>query len=451
MAKTTKIYYCQNCGTRHTQWMGQCPVCKQWNTIVEEVVSRDEVRRGKTSATPKIRMIPLEQVDTGAGYRISTSDAELDNVLGGGLVPGSVVLLGGEPGIGKSTLLLQAAMGMAGQVVYVSGEESPAQIKMRAKRLGFGGNDRDIWLLPETNTQKIFHALEGHTPQCVIVDSIQTLHTDYIDSSPGSVSQIRETAAEWIRYAKETGIPVFLIGHITKEGVIAGPKVLEHMVDTVLQFEGDRYHRFRILRALKNRFGNTREIGLYEMTSSGLRAVTNPSGVLLTGGIESQPGTAIGMVSEGVRSFAVETQALVSPSVYGTPQRSVTGYDLKRLHMILAVLEKRTGLRLSQKDVFLNVTGGLRILDTSLDLAVAAALISSYDDKEWPPQVAFTGEIGLTGEIRPVAQVEHKLAEAAKLGIRTVYISAYQKPEFVPPEMEVVRLKKISQLYGLLS
>ncbi len=449
MAKSGKIYYCQNCGTRHTQWMGQCPVCKQWNTIVEEVVSRRDVKKGAAAPAPKrVRTLRLTDIDGQSGRRLTTSDGELDTVLGGGLVPGSVTLLGGEPGIGKSTLLLQAALRMPYKVLYVSGEESPAQIKMRARRLGMDENNR-VLILPETHMQTILPEAQREQPQVIVVDSIQTLHTDYVDSSPGSVSQIRETAAEWIRYAKETGTPVLLIGHITKEGVIAGPKVLEHMVDTVLQFEGDRYHRFRILRALKNRYGNTREIGLYEMTAKGLEPVQNPSGII-PGTHGEASGTALGMVSEGVRSFAVETQALVSPSVYGTPQRSVTGYDLKRLHMILAVLEKRAGMRLLQNDVFLNITGGLRITDTALDLAVAAALVSSYEDEPLPPDTAFMGEIGLTGEIRPVSgDARQALHEAAKIGIRKIYVSAHQSLESVPDGLEVVRWMKVSQLYHL--
>ncbi len=448
MAKPKKVFYCQNCGARHSQWMGQCPVCKQWNTIVEETLSRQEAKKAGPAKPKPVRSIPLSQVTGQTERRISTADPELDTVLGGGLVPGSVILLGGEPGIGKSTLLLQAALRMPYKVLYVSGEESPAQIKLRADRLSPGQPNPNLLLLPETNTQKIFRELEQHLPDLLIVDSIQTLHTDYIDSSPGSVSQIRETAAELIRYAKHTATPVFLIGHITKEGIIAGPKVLEHMVDTVLQFEGDRYHRFRILRALKNRFGSTNEMGLYEMTVHGLKPVENPSGLLPDTLSEAAGGTAVGLVNEGIRSFAVETQALVSPSVYGTPQRSVTGYDLKRLHMILAVLEKRAGLRMLQNDVFLNIAGGLRIMDPALDLAVAAALISSYENMPVPSYTGFAGEIGLTGEVRPVAHMDRRLAEAEKTGLQRVYLSKHQKITY-QGKLELVPIGQISGLLGM--
>jgi DNA repair protein RadA/Sms len=446
MAKTKKIYYCQNCGSRFSQWMGQCTSCGEWNTIVEEVVSKQEAKKGIINK-PEIKPLAFDEIKAGSEYRIPTGNRELDLVLGGGLVPGSVILIGGEPGIGKSTLMLQTALQTPFRILYVSGEESPSQIKMRAVRLGFEKNN--IKILPETNTQKIFSVLKTENPDLLIIDSIQTLHTDYMESSPGSVSQIRETAAELIRYAKQSGTPVFIIGHITKEGVIAGPKILEHMVDTVLQFEGDRHHQYRILRSLKNRFGNTNEIGIFEMTAAGLQAVDSPSGILLRKHNENYSGTTAAVVVEGVRSFPVETQALVGPAVYGTPQRSVTGYDIKRINMILAVLEKRAGLRLGGKDVFLNITGGIKILDPGLDLAVAMAIYSSYQDEPVNTRYAFAGEIGLTGEIRPVSRIEQRIAEAAKNGFERIYISAHHKINPADFDIEVTGLKDVSGFEGI--
>ncbi len=443
MAKTKSVFYCQNCGNQFSQWMGQCPVCKQWNTIVEEVVDKREAKQ-KNPAGSTVRALEFSKIKAGSEYRIPTGNRELDLVLGGGMVPGSVVLIGGEPGIGKSTLMLQTSLQMPFKTLYVSGEESPSQIKMRGMRLGF--EQTRIKILPETNIQRILQVVKQENPEILIVDSIQTLHTDYIDSSPGSVSQIRESAAELIRFAKKSGTPVFIIGHITKEGIIAGPKVLEHMVDTVLQFEGDRHHQYRILRSLKNRYGNTHEIGIFEMTSAGLKAVENFTGILTHSQREHYSGTTAAIVVEGIRSFPVETQALVAPAVYGTPQRSVTGYDMKRMNMILAVLDKRMGLRLGDKDVFLNITGGIKITDPGLDLAVAAAVYSSYGDHPVPHSVAFAGEIGLTGEIRPVSRIEQRISEARKSGFEKIYISAHHKIDASRFGIDVTGMKFIGEL-----
>ncbi len=418
MAKTKKIYYCTYCGARHSQWMGQCPSCKQWNTIEEEVV--DVKRLKNNDPLSSVEILTLDQVDVKNNFRILTGDKELDTVLGGGLVPGSVILIGGEPGIGKSTLMLQTALNLPFKTLYVSGEESAAQIKMRASRIKTSF-PKQLRLLIETDTDKILQAALKENPEVLIIDSIQTVHFKHIDSAPGTLIQIRESAAAFINYAKKSGAIVFIVGHINKEGAIAGPKILEHMVDTVLYFEGDRYLHYRILRALKNRFGNTHEIGIFEMTSYGLKSFS-PSENLLTSGKTPLSGTAIGLVSEGIRAFAVETQALVSPAVYGTPQRSVTGYDIKRLNLILAVLEKRMNLRLSDKDVFLNIAGGMKILDSALDLAVAAAILSSYTDSSLPSSMAFVGEVGLTGEIRSVSKMEKRLAEAGKIGLEKVFV-----------------------------
>ena len=438
--KTT--YYCQNCGTQYSKWMGQCTVCKQWNTIVEEVVSKKEVKSGIKPGQSK--PVKLSEIDTTEEYRIPTQNEELDRVLGGGIVPGSVILLGGEPGIGKSTLMLQVALGLPFKTLYISGEESPKQIRMRARRIGIDSGQMS--LLFETNVQKILHTLYEEQPGIIIIDSIQTLHTDVIDSSAGSISQIRESAAEIIKYAKQTNTPVFIIGHINKEGQIAGPKILEHMVDTVLQFEGDRNHLFRILRAQKNRFGATHEIGIFEMYAKGLREIKNPSKLLLTSHDTALSGTAIAVAVEGIRPLLVEVQALVGPAVYGTPQRTTTGYDIKRLHMILAVLEKRVGIKLSGKDVFLNITGGIRIDDPGIDLAVAAAILSSNNDVAVSSQWIFIGELGLTGEVRPVTRIEQRISEAAKLGFERVFVSKYNK---VNPENFSIEINGIAEIKDL--
>ncbi|NPA42785.1 MAG: DNA repair protein RadA [Chlorobi bacterium] len=443
MAKVKKTYYCTYCGARHAQWMGQCPVCKQWNTIEEEVV---DVRTLRTEWQGGSLPEPLgfEEIPEGEGYRISTGNRELDTVLGGGMVPGSVILVGGEPGIGKSTLLLQTALDLPFKTLYVSGEESAPQIKMRARRLKENLSSR-LKLLTETDVNKILKVAARENPEILIVDSIQTVHLPHIESAPGSLVQIRESAAELIRYAKNSGTIVFIVGHINKEGAIAGPKILEHMVDTVLYFEGDRYMHHRILRALKNRFGNTNEIGIFEMTREGLRPFDPSAGILQT----SEPrlsGTAVGMVSEGIRAFAVETQALVSPAVYGTPQRSATGYDVKRLHMILAVLEKRLGMRFGAHDVFLNITGGMKVLDPGLDAAVAVALMSSYADVPIPVTYAFAGEVGLTGEIRPVSRPEKRIAEATKTGFTKIFLPPGPPLASPPRGIRVVRVENLEEL-----
>ncbi len=449
MSKTKTTYYCQNCGAQYSKWMGQCQACKEWNTIVEEVISKKEQKKlspvkGKMSK----KIWDLSDIDTKEEYRISTNNSELDRVLGGGIVPGSVILLGGEPGIGKSTLMLQIALNLPFNTLYVSGEESPKQIKMRAQRIGY--KNPQMKLLFETNTQKIFHQLQHHEPDILVIDSIQTLHTDYIESSPGSVSQIRESASEIIQYAKSTGTPVFIIGHINKEGQIAGPKVLEHMVDTVLQFEGDRNHLFRILRASKNRFGATSEIGIFEMYNKGLREIKNPSNILLSSHNDDLSGTAIAVATEGIRPILVEVQALVSTAVYGTPQRSTTGYDIKRLHMILAVLEKRMGFKLGAKDVFLNITGGIKIDDPAIDLAVAAAILSSNNDLPIPSTWAFAGEVGLTGEVRPVTRLEQRIREAEKLGFEKIFISAHNKINPKDYKIEITGIKEIRDLNEII-
>jgi len=446
MAGTKTTYYCQNCGAQYSKWMGQCSVCKQWNTIVEEVVSKKEIKSGVKKKPSKL--VKINEIDTDEEYRISTGNEELDRVLGGGVVPGSVVLLGGEPGIGKSTLMLQVALQLPFNTLYISGEESPKQIRMRAGRIGIG--NENMKLLFETNTQKILHVLQEENPDIIVIDSIQTLHTDFIESSAGSISQIRESASEMIQYAKQTNTPVFIIGHINKEGQIAGPKVLEHMVDTVLQFEGDRNHLFRILRAQKNRFGSTHEIGIFEMYNKGLREVKNPSKLLLTSHETGLSGTSIAVAMEGIRPLLVEVQALVSPAVYGTPQRTTTGYNIKRLHMILAVLEKRVGVKLSTKDIFLNITGGIRIDDPAIDLAVAMAILSSNNDFPIPASWAFTGELGLTGEVRPVTRIEQRISEAEKLGFERIFISKHNKIHPKDYQIEIHQISEIKDLKALV-
>ncbi|HWB62853.1 MAG TPA: DNA repair protein RadA, partial [Chitinophagales bacterium] len=381
--KTKSIYFCQNCGNQSPKWIGKCPVCGEWNTYVEEVVDKvEEKLKEKRSHTPKKheeqRPVPIKEVHELETRRIDTLDTELNRVLGGGIVDGSLILIGGDPGIGKSTLMLQLALQLKGtKVLYVTGEESDRQIKLRAERIGI--KNEACFILTETNTQQIFKQAEALQPDLMIIDSIQTLFTVYVESPPGSVSQVRECTAELQRYAKDSGVPVFLIGHITKDGMIAGPKVLEHIVDTVLQFEGDRNYTYRILRTIKNRFGSTSEIGIYEMVGEGLRPVLNPSEILLTQRDEQPSGISIAAMMEGMRPFLIETQALVTPAFYGTPQRSSTGFDVRRLNMLLAVLEKRAGFRFGTKDVFLNIAGGLRVEDPAIDLAVLAALTSSYN------------------------------------------------------------------------
>ncbi|MCI0921519.1 DNA repair protein RadA [Sphingobacterium rhinopitheci] len=433
MAKSKSAHFCQSCGYESPKWLGQCPSCKQWNSFVEEVVEKASSRvpewRSTTTAsgvqkrTNKAAII--HEIVYSEEQRITTPDNEFNRVLGGGIVPGSLVLIGGEPGIGKSTLMLQLALSIPNiKVLYISGEESEQQIKMRAERLS-QHSTANCYILTETSTQNIFKQLESIEPNVVVIDSIQTLHSSQIESAPGSVSQVRECTAELLRYAKETNTPVFIVGHITKDGSIAGPKVLEHMVDTVLQFEGDRHHVYRILRAVKNRFGSSSELGIYEMQGSGLREVSNPSEIMISQRDVPTSGVAIAGMLEGVRPLMIEVQALVSNSAFGTPQRSSTGFDTKRLNMLLAVLEKRFGFRLSAQDVFLNIAGGLRVEDPAIDLAVIAAIISSQQDIPLPSNIAFAGEVGLSGEIRAVNRIEQRISEAEKLGFDGIFISKY--------------------------
>lgn len=444
MAKVKKAWFCQNCGAQHSQWMGQCSRCHEWNTLVEEVLSKPDKRAAGRTAVPERKSpTPIRSIAYDQTVRFSTQDAELDRVLGGGMVPGSLILLGGEPGIGKSTLMLQVALRTSQSVLYVSGEESDHQVRMRAERIGIANDD--CYVLTETRTQNIFQHAENLQPGMLVVDSIQTVHTESLDASPGSVSQIRECAAEFLQFAKTTGIPVILIGHITKEGSLAGPKVLEHMVDVVLQFEGDRHHIYRLLRGQKNRFGSTSELGIYEMRGEGLREVPNPSDVLLSHGTERRSGTAIAVMVEGVRPMLVEIQALVSTAVYGTPQRSSTGFDSRRLNMLLAVLEKRCGFRLGAKDVFLNVTGGIRVDDPAIDLAVVAAILSSDLDEPIGEGVCFAGEVGLAGEIRPSSRMEHRVSEAEKLGFQQIYMSKSSSLER-KPAITTTAISKVEEL-----
>ncbi|MCM4171237.1 DNA repair protein RadA [Arenibacter sp. TNZ] len=428
MAKTKTAFFCQNCGTQYAKWVGQCGSCKEWNTIVEEVIQKEEKVSWKSSSQPTKKVatpLRVNEISSDKEIRLNTFDLEFNRVLGGGLVPGSLTLLGGEPGVGKSTLMLQIALKLPYKTLYVSGEESQKQIKMRADRIH--PNSETCFILTETKTQNIFRQIEATEPDIVVIDSIQTLHTDYIESSAGSISQIKECTAELIKFAKETNTPVILIGHITKDGTIAGPKILEHMVDTVLQFEGDRNYVYRILRSLKNRFGSTSELGIYEMQGSGLREVNNPSEILISKNDEGLSGTSIASTVEGMRPLMIEIQALVSTAVYGTPQRSTTGYNAKRLNMLLAVLEKRAGFKLAAKDVFLNITGGISVDDPAIDLAVIAAILSSNEDIPIEKGVCFAAEVGLAGEIRPVQRIDQRILEAEKLGFSTIYVSKNNK------------------------
>lgn len=444
MSKIKTSFFCQNCGAQYARWQGQCNSCKEWNTIAEEIIQKAEKPSWKeddSKSTRASKPLKIKEIDSAEEIRMDTLDGELNRVLGGGIVPGSLILLGGEPGIGKSTLLLQISLKLPYKTLYVSGEESQKQIKMRAERITPNGDN--CYILTETKTQHIFKQIQETQPDVVIIDSIQTLHTDYIESTAGSISQIRECTAELIKFAKETGIPVILIGHITKDGNIAGPKILEHMVDTVLQFEGDRNHMYRILRSLKNRFGSTSEIGIYEMHGNGLREVSNPSEILISHNEESLSGTAIATTLEGMRPLMIEIQALVSTAVYGTPQRSTTGYNAKRLNMILAVLEKRAGFRLGTKDVFLNVTGGISVDDPAIDLAVVAAILSSNEDIPVGKDFCFAGEVGLSGEIRPVNRVDQRIQEAEKLGFDSIFVSKYNKISLKNP---IIKIRLVSRI-----
>ena len=451
MAKVKTTFFCQNCGTQYAKWQGQCTACKEWNTIAEEVIQKPEKSDWKTPTSVSKRVskpLLINEIDASQDARMTTSDAEFNRVLGGGIVPGSLILLGGEPGIGKSTLLLQIALKLPYKTLYVSGEESQKQIKMRAERIN--PNSSNCYILTETKTQNIFKQIEALEPDIVVIDSIQTLHSDYIESSSGSISQIKECTTELIKFAKETATPVVLIGHITKDGNIAGPKILEHMVDTVLQFEGDRNHVFRILRANKNRFGSTNELGIYEMQGSGLREVSNPSEILISKKDDELSGNAVAATLEGMRPLMIEVQALVSTAVYGTPQRSATGFNAKRLNMLLAVLEKRAGFRLGAKDVFLNITGGITVDDPAIDLAVVAAILSSNEDEALQKDVCFAAEVGLSGEIRPVQRVEQRILEAEKLGFSTIFVSKYNKIALKNTNIKIQLISKIEDLVGFI-
>ena len=456
MSKVKTSFFCQHCGYESVKWAGQCPNCNQWNSFVEELVQKDSSKNPnnwkeyagdeRTGHT-----IALKEVKSSEEKRLPTADAELNRVLGGGIVPGSLVLVAGEPGIGKSTLFLQNGLWLKDvTVLYISGEESEQQIKMRADRLGLKNDN--FYLLTETSTKTIFQEIKKLKPALVIVDSVQTLQTPFIDSSPGSVSQIRECTAEFQRFAKETNTPVFLIGHITKDGSIAGPKILEHMVDTVLQFEGDRHYAYRILRTLKNRFGSTAELGIYEMTDEGMRGVLNPSEILITQKEEQLSGIAIAATLEGMRPLLIEVQALGTQSVYGTPQRTVSGFDLRRMQLLLAVLEKRGGFHFGVKDVFLNIAGGIKVEDPSIDLAVLCALLSSYEDVPLSQHICFAGEVGLSGEIRAVNKIEQRVAEAEKLGFEKIIVSRYNQKGMAKQKfnIEVVTMARVEELYKYL-
>lgn len=486
MAKTKTSYFCQSCGYESAKWLGKCPSCQQWNTFVEEIIEKpnaaipDWKNTGSTTQQRANKAIAVHDITVHEEQRYVTPDGEFNRVLGGGIVAGSLILIGGEPGIGKSTLMLQLALNMPNlKVLYVSGEESEKQIKMRAERLSppppkggaevgsasltpplGGGGAGSCFILTETSTQNIFKQIEQLEPQLVVIDSIQTLYSSHIESTPGSVSQVRECTAELLRFAKESGTPVILIGHITKDGMIAGPKILEHMVDTVLQFEGDRHHVYRILRAVKNRFGSASELGIYEMLGVGLREVSNPSEILLSQRDEPLSGITISATLEGLRPMLIETQALVSTSPYGTPQRSATGFDTRRMNMLLAVLEKRCGFRLGAKDVFLNITGGIRVEDPAIDLGLAAAIISSHEDMPIPFKTCFAGELGLSGEIRAVNRVEQRIAEAQKLGFERIFISKYNLPSAKQDKhqridlsrytIEIIPVASIEEVFSLL-
>ncbi len=455
MSKIKTAFFCSNCGYESTKWLGKCPSCTQWNTFVQEVITRNEPTKKEswddyTDEKRKSKTVSLNTVSSTEEKRIITSDPELNRVLGGGIVPGSLVLVAGEPGIGKSTLFLQNGLLLSSmRILYISGEESEQQIKMRADRLQI--ENQNFYLLTETDTTTIFKEIKNVKPELIIVDSIQTMESSLIDSAAGTVSQIRETAAAFQRFAKETNTPVFLIGHITKDGGIAGPKILEHMVDTVLQFEGDRHYVYRLLRTLKNRFGSTAELGIYEMNGKGMRVVTNPSEILIAQREEILSGCAVAASLEGMRPLLIEVQALVTTSVYGTPQRTVTGFDLRRLQLLLAVLEKRGGFQFGIKDVFVNIAGGIKMEDPSIDLAVICSLLSSYEDIPLPKSICFAGEVGLNGEIRAVTRIEQRISEAEKLGFEKIIISRYNKINTKEKKgIQVIALGRVDEVYQQL-
>ena len=456
MAKEKTVYVCSNCGQESPKWVGKCPSCGAWNTFVEEVVRKEPAASHRTAFTASAegkrnKPVVLSDIVGSEEPRIDMHDDELNRVLGGGLVPGSLVLLGGEPGIGKSTLVLQTVLRMPERrILYVSGEESARQLKLRADRIRH--NSSDCLIVCETSLEHIFTHIKNVQPELVIIDSIQTISTELVESSPGSVVQVRECAASILKFAKETNTPVILIGHINKEGSIAGPKVLEHIVDAVLQFEGDQHYMYRILRSIKNRFGSTAELGIYEMRQDGLRPVSNPSELLLSADHEGMSGVAIACAIEGVRPFLIETQALVSTAAYGTPQRSATGFDIRRMNMLLAVLEKRVGFKLAQKDVFLNIAGGLRVNDPAIDLGVISAILSSNMDSDIEPLVCMAGEVGLSGEIRPVNRIEQRISEAEKLGFKSILIPRHnlQGLNTSKVKIELVGVRKVEEAFRFL-
>ena len=456
MAKEKTVYVCSNCGQESPKWVGKCPSCGAWNTFVEEVVRKEPAASHRTAFTASAegkrnKPVVLSDIVGSEEPRIDMHDDELNRVLGGGLVPGSLVLLGGEPGIGKSTLVLQTVLRMPERrILYVSGEESARQLKLRADRIRH--NSSDCLIVCETSLEHIFTHIKNVQPELVIIDSIQTISTELVESSPGSVAQVRECAASILKFAKETNTPVILIGHINKEGSIAGPKVLEHIVDAVLQFEGDQHYMYRILRSIKNRFGSTAELGIYEMRQDGLRPVSNPSELLLSADHEGMSGVAIACAIEGVRPFLIETQALVSTAAYGTPQRSATGFDIRRMNMLLAVLEKRVGFKLVQKDVFLNIAGGLRVNDPAIDLGVISAILSSNMDSDIEPLVCMAGEVGLSGEIRPVNRIEQRISEAEKLGFKSILIPRHnlQGLDTSKVKIELVGVRKVEEAFRFL-
>ncbi|MCL1606416.1 MULTISPECIES: DNA repair protein RadA [Mediterranea] len=456
MAKEKTVYVCSNCGQESPKWVGKCPSCGAWNTFVEEVVRKEPAASHRTAFTASAegkrnKPVVLSDIVGSEEPRIDMHDDELNRVLGGGLVPGSLVLLGGEPGIGKSTLVLQTVLRMPERrILYVSGEESVRQLKLRADRIRH--NSSDCLIVCETSLEHIFTHIKNVQPELVIIDSIQTISTELVESSPGSVAQVRECAASILKFAKETNTPVILIGHINKEGSIAGPKVLEHIVDAVLQFEGDQHYMYRILRSIKNRFGSTAELGIYEMRQDGLRPVSNPSELLLSADHEGMSGVAIACAIEGVRPFLIETQALVSTAAYGTPQRSATGFDIRRMNMLLAVLEKRVGFKLAQKDVFLNIAGGLRVNDPAIDLGVISAILSSNMDSDIEPLVCMAGEVGLSGEIRPVNRIEQRISEAEKLGFKSILIPRHnlQGLDTSKVKIELVGVRKVEEAFRFL-
>ena len=455
MAKNKTLYYCKNCGAQSVKWLGRCPECNEWNTFEEEVLVRDDAQAPKgqyspvaVPSTPKL----IDDIEAAQFPRLKTGLTEFDRVLGGGIVRGSIVLLGGEPGIGKSTLLLQMALNLTERkILYISGEESETQLKMRASRISSVPSP-NCYVLTETNTQQIFKNIEALQPDIVIVDSIQTMQSNLIESAAGSISQLKECAAEFQHFAKRTACPVFLIGHITKDGTLAGPKILEHIVDTVLQFEGDRHYGYRMVRCIKNRFCSTSELGIFEMQQDGLREILNPSEILISQHEEDYSGNAIACVLEGNRPMMVETQALVSSAVYGTPQRNAAGYDIRRMNMLLAVLEKRCRFKLGAKDVFINIAGGMRVEDPAINVAIVAAILSSATDIAIDNKTCFAGELGLSGEVRPVARIAQRIAEADKLGFNRIFLSKYNMKGLRTDDyaIKIIPISKIEEMFQLL-